>query len=372
MARLPGISSAPGQRDVGVRRVLPVLVLRVQRHAGLDQEAVGDRRRPRALIRLHFDGGIDRRLRHHVERARQRAADQEAVPLVVVVVVEEGQLVARRRLGRQADGGRLRELVVDRLLVRRRVQQVARVRVEEHVGDVLVGPLRRVAGPEPEAVADDRAAKRRVDEPQLAQAVRLVLADATSDELVAHVVGLQVGRREAGEELARPVVAAVARDHVDAHAARLDLGGVARVVDRVFGVVAVGEEHVRRVAVAGDRFHAHAVDLHHLVLALAAVDRQPLVVDAALAADVHRQRRADHAVTDHAGNQDPQVLERLAARNGVDDVAIDSGVLLDVGDVYRRRGAGDGNRFLDRADRQLCVDVGLEAGAQDDPFAQDR
>ena len=252
-----------------------------------------------------------------------------------------------------------------------RVEDGLRSLVEDAARE-RVGLLRRVRREEPDPVAHERAADDRVDRPHLVDQGRCeagVLGQQVG--VVLDVVRVQPLEGERGEYVAAPVVAPLARDHVDPHAARLDIGRAGGVVERQFLEVGVGENGVvgalrQRVA------DVHAVDLELLVFLVAAVDSQPLQRLAADAALVLRQARQVAVVAAHAGHQQRVRLERLAGGDAVDDLAVHDLPLLDVLDVDYRCCPGDGDRLLDVAYPELDVDVGGEAAVQHDPLAQHR
>jgi hypothetical protein len=74
----------------------------------------------------------------------------------------------------------------------------------------------------------------------------------------------------------------------------------------------------------------------------------------------------------HAGNQRRHVVGGTARRNVVDDFAVDDALPFRVLYVDDRRLAGDGDRFFERADAHLGVNLGGERACQHDAFALHR
>ena len=224
--------------------------------------------------------------------------------------------------------------------------------------DVLLA----VAAPVPELVALDRAADFEAEVVDVLD--RRARARALRANLVGDVVGLERVVRVVDAAAALEAIGSAARHEVDADAAgllrRIRAAGrdlhllhhVEVVVDRRgAGRRHVGDVHAveRPLVVAGA---GAAADVARLLAGLAAAD-----VDA-----IHRDVR-------HALEHDPRVarrrdvLQRLEVEGrlgrgglGVDDRAL----------------AADRHRFLNGRDRQLLVDLGREADADDDALADDR
>jgi hypothetical protein len=74
----------------------------------------------------------------------------------------------------------------------------------------------------------------------------------------------------------------------------------------------------------------------------------------------------------HAGHERSEGERVARGRQRIDQGVIEDLLLLRVLHVHDRRFAGDGNRLLDRADRQLCVDGRRERTGQLDRVTPDR
>jgi hypothetical protein len=129
-----------------------------------------------------------------------------AAPFDAAVVVHR-QLVARRQLPRQAQGGIGQPLIVERLLARRR----------KRVAEEIVGAPAAQRAEEPEPVLHDRPAECQVDVVDRVDAI--LRPEAERHELVIEVVALHAGVGAGRERAAVELIAAIARNHVDLHAA---------------------------------------------------------------------------------------------------------------------------------------------------------
>ena len=225
----------------------------------------------------------------------------------------------------------------------------------EAAGDRLVHLPAARAHEEPELVAHDGPAVGRVEVPE--QGVALRRRGAARDlRRHARVVG---GQRVAGVprvELPAVGVAALARDHVDAHPAPRGLGGhAARLVGHLLGgqlvvvvldaAVPVGAVDELPVDGHADLPPAHAVGHHDRLLRRG---RQADLGTVQLDADDELRRR----------------LHVAAGRDGVEHFGVEH--LHPAGGLHvdHRRRAGDGHRLLERADREFRVHRGREAGRQ--------
>ena len=339
------------------------------RHAGLEQQPVGLRPRPRQLVDV--GPGFRRECRVRLEKERPQRASLQPVRIAGSAVRPVGlELVFLRKLE-----GEVQRLLVGVGFVVRRPAQVpleeegGRIHGEEHAGRLQAGLLRGLRHEEPDAVADDRPAERRGERPGLVQ--RRAAQQALVHQILIQVVRQQVREAERGEEAAAEVVRPFPGNHADRHAAGLDLGRVAGVAERH-----LLERRVREVGPRGPLQErvadVHPVEGHHLVRLVAAVDGHRPQRLQGQPAGVLREARAERVLADHARNEQPVAVDRLPRRDAVDDLAVDHRDLLDVLDVHDRGGAGYGDRLLDVADRHLDVDVGREPARELDPLAHER
>ncbi len=251
-------------------------------------------------------------------------------------LVVEGDLVARRRLRRQADAAILQEVVVDALLA---------VEVEA-VGDRLIDAPVPAGHEEPEPVAHDRSAQRDVVvEDALDVRHRFQTARA---QLVAEVVALQAAGRVAGERRAPERVPAVLGHHADADAARERLrGDGARLVAHLLvREIVVIDRRIAAVTVHG--CGSESVDLHRHVARLGAVDREIRDLVALRSADIRPGNR-------HARCRDGDGLKVPRGGQRVEQFARQHVLRLRALDVHERRRPRDGDRLLNRADFHFRV-----------------
>ena len=348
------------------RRVLPLLVapvLDVRRIARLEQQPAADGRRPLGRPRV-VDGRalvVGRRGRVVAGAVRPEAVLEDPVHV-------GGELVRRVRLVRQAqqaagdgvgvDAGQQLAPVLAVELHRTRIEiarpSAVHVAVEA-AGDRLVHLPAARAHEEPELVAHDRPAVGGVQVPE--QGVALGRRGAAGDlRRDARVVGGQRVARVPRVELPAERVAALARDHVDAHPAPRGLGGhaaglvghllggqlVVVVLDAAVAVGAVDELPVHRHA---DLPPAHPVSHHDGLL--------------------RRRGQADlGAIQLDADNELRGRLHVATGRDGVEHLGVEH--LDPAGRLHVDDGrlARDGHRLLERADRKLRVHRGGEAGRQ--------
>ena len=332
----------PGLEDALLVAGVPVAV--VQREADLDECPRAERRCPL--------GGSGVVVGRGPERRRGLDVGTEAVlvePALAHLVEHGGELVPVADLPREPQVP-VRDAVV--------VDAGAAVPIDAvgHAGVDDVAPGRRE---EPQPVAGERAAHGDVvvvDEVDLRH-----LADAQVAQPLVPVVRLEVGRRLAGEHLAAVAVAALLRDHVHAQAALLRLGGVPR-----RGVRRLGREQRVQIglvaAVLEDRADDHAVDLDRVVGSVEPAAHHLGLLRPGRAADI----RLVHL---DAGDEQRVGPRAAAGRDGLLDLLghhLDALHLLHVDD---RRGAGDGDRLLDAADRHGDVEVQRHVAEQLDLVA---
>ena len=233
---------------------------------------------------------------------------------------------------------------------------VARVLVEGLATDEKVADLRTPGDKVPELVFDNRAAGAGVVVP-----VPLVRIDGRQAQ-VFHALGevapLQPGVRVAAEEGRPERIAAIARDVVDACAARGPVRGHAGGIERDFHRgCRISERHVDRLT-THERARSHTVD--HDARVAEAVDRGNAVQWlGGRAADVPGGR-------DRTRHERAQPLRRPIGRQRVDQLVVEHRLLCGRLDVDDRCRAGDGDGFCNRADFQLRVDRNrLRAGQLD-------
>ena len=349
----------------------PLVDLRV---AHLEQRAAADGRRPLGLERVVV------RLARVAEAGRlnRLAGGRELALLPLEDAVEvRADLVALRDLRRQPQQDAADVLLGDRPLGgrhRRVVGDAADALVGIVAGDpgaalevVLddfrahVGAQRRLEGareelvdrdgasrPEvPQLVLQDRAAERGVDVVDVGDA--LVRRQPEVLDLLREVVGLPaLVQREAHVVRSAELVAAVLRDHVQAQAARRDLGVVAGgghrhlLAQRL--VVVVHDQ-----AVAHLRVDDHAVDLHGGVPRGGPVHRHADLLHHLRPADVRPGQ--PHALREVADG-----LRVARCRQCIDGVALDDLRPRRALHVHDGRLAGDRDGLFEGADRQRAVD----------------
>ena len=224
----------------------------------------------------------------------------------------------------------------------------------EAVGRRLVDLEPPEAAEEPEAVADDGTAHGVVE--VVDQVDRLARRGAAILQPLRELVLLEPGLAEAEVLLPAQRVATLAADHVDPHAAGRGLGrDAARLVDHLLVGEMVVVVLVRPVvpgahdelAVDGDRGlpDAHAVDRHVGLL--------------------RRGRQADlRTVQLDPRDQLRGRLQVVAGGDGVEHLAVEHLDAAGGRDVHDRGLTRDGDRLLESADRQHCVDRGHETGRQ--------
>ena len=162
----------------------------------------------------------------------------------------------------------------------------------------------------------------------------------------AAVVGREVFAGEVAEELPVERVAAVARHHVDAHAALAHFGGIGAgdVADFLEARVVPVDTAVG--ALRAEVVEPKAFDGLHRVARAAVLERRLLQL--ARAADVARQRAAAAERERGARNHDADRLDVAAGRQRIEHFARHDDALRDVRRVDDRRFAGDRDRLLER------------------------
>ena len=353
--------------------------------ATFEQELVGVRARPLRHVDAAGRGDL-----HAGGLGRNRRRDAPMVAILLLLVVVDRDLVLARHLPRNAARVADDVAIVDAGLREVRVVDELRgVLVEIRVGLGLLGapvPERVV---EPDLVAHDGTANRWIDVPDLLDHVnvgqrvvgveglaaaqvraRAGLADAVDDARGAAVVGAEVLARVVHDHRTAERVAAVARHHVDAHAAlahfrRVGAGHIAELFK-----AAVVPIHAGVGALGAEVVEAEAFNRLHRVARAAELERGLLEV--ARAADVARQRAAAADGECGARNHDTDGLDVAAGRERITDFLGHHHALRDVRGVDDRRFAGDGQRFGQLADLQVDVDRRGEVRRQLDPFADDR
>ena len=186
--------------------------------------------------------------------------------------------------------------------------------------------------------------------------------EAERHEIVVQVVALHALVAAGREDRAAKLVAAVARDHVDLHAAHRRFGRQrAGLIADLFHQ-AVVEVEAGLVAAEPDVLDLHVVDHEHVVVVRRAVHLQRRLLHDLRAAHVGR-------VGGDAGNQLADGERILAGGNGVERLAVHHRLRHRVAHVDERRRAGDGDRLLELTDLQLDVDRGGERRGQADAFA---
>ena len=337
-----------------------VVALVVGRRSGLDIDPV--RRGGRVL---HRAGGVDRRVPDDAGFGRVESGGHRGAAILQEAIVVDRQLVLRAHLPRHARLEAADALRIDALIAarerrgRRRfrardaVERVGRQRVEDEVAD---------RPEDPDAVLLDRATERALDVVQLADAV--AGPEAAVHQVLRDVVALEALSLVAEEQAAARLVAAVARNHVESHAAAGDVGRrAARRVDHLLAHRAV--EVALHRAVDVDAVDHQPVYLHRRLRRAGAVRRHVGLLHGLRSADVRLvQRDAGHELT-HA-------LDRAAGRNRVEGIAVEHLRLGRALDVHDRRRAGDGQRLFERADLELDVDGHREVGRQLEPLTLDR
>ena len=328
------------------------VVDRHREHRRFGEQPAADRRRPLDLADV-----VELRGLHHVgdrivDARGQPVVGTMAAPLDAAIVVER-ELVVPVRLQRQAHGVVADVLIVDRLRPGRR----------ERVAQEVVGAPATVGREEPEAIALDRSAEREVG---VVDALHPVLDLETEiDEILRQVVRLHVSVRAGDEDGAAIGVAAVARDHVDLHAAhrRLRRQRAGLVAD--FFHQPVVEVEAGLVAAEADVLNLDAVDHEHVVVVRRAVHLERRLLHDLRAADIGR-RGGD------AGDELSDRERILAGRDRVEPLAAHHRLRYRSAHVDERRLARHRHRLLQRADRHLGVDRRGERGGQADLVALHR
>ena len=263
-----------------------------------------------------------------------------------LVIVVGGDLVPWIHLPRQPQ-----RVIPDALIVdaRRTVGIKA-------VGDDVVVADVPVRAEEPEPVALDRPAERRVRiEDEIHGVGRL---QAAVDQILREVVGLKraVGVPEVGRAV--EPVAAFTRDEIEVRAAGRDLGAESGGLDGDFLAHRVV---VIRVAVAAthQRVHLHPVDVDRGVFRHAHVRRQTWI---------HRRARAaDILVADLGAHRERALgLIHPGHRDRIEEIAAEHRRPLRVLHVDDRRLPRDRHRFFDGSKLHLGIDRGREIGRQVD------
>ena len=312
-----------------------------EREAGLEQQAVADRRGP-LRVRVVVVDGVD------VRRGGVAVLEgAELVEPVAVRLVDVGDpLVGVVHLRGEPDETAPDAVVVDG-------GRAVPVRGVEHL---LVGAPLAPRGEEPDPVLPDGPAEPELGIVGAGQPGLGPLRDADPPQPLVEVVLGQGARGGAAEERSAEAVAPLARGDVDPHAAvsRLRVhrvGGDGHLL-RHLGVVvrldaAVVEEGVQR----------HAVDLQGRLARARPAAEHPALLHGARAADVGPNRLDPR-------HQRGVVPEAAAGRNRLLGLA---GQRLDPRHplhVHDRGLAADGDRLLERADRQRRVDRQREVAGQ--------
>ncbi len=272
-------------------------------------------------------------------------------------IVVDRELVLRAHLPGDARLEALDALRIDRLLGARQRGRGRRFGAGESVEGVRRQRVEReVAGrtEEPDLVLLNRAAERAFDVVQLADAVAGL--QAAGDEVRTDVVALETLLLQAQEDAAARLVAAVARNHVQADAAAGDVSRRARGgVDHFLAHRAV--EIALHRAVHVDAVHQQPVHLHGRLRRAGAVRRHVGLLHGLRTADVRLvQRDADDQLS-HA-------LDGAAGGNRVQRFAIEDLRFRGALHVDGRRRPGDRQRFFERADLQFRVHGHREVGGK--------
>ena len=166
-------------------------------------------------------------------------------------------------------------------------------------------------------------------------------------------------------------VATLARDDVDAQAAKRLLGGHGRVIDGHFlRGAGVGHE-VRELPSRQDVAEPDAIELKARVAGPSAMNRKRRVLEVVRATDVG-ERAAPGLGRRQARDQHHHVDVAAAGRDRLDHLLIEHALLRRALNVDDRAVTGDGDRLLERTDAQVDVDRGDEGARQLDSFAPHR
>ena len=235
---------------------------------------------------------------------------------------------------------------------RRAVLRRARPHVGEHAREVVLRAVVPEAAEEPQLVLNDRAAEHRVDVPELLHAVDRF--QPAVDEILRQVVGLEIRCREIAEDVTAERVAAFFRDQVDADAAAGGVRGAA--AGLVHHLLRAGVVHVALDgAVALQAVDDHPIHQHGRLRCARAVHREISLLHGLRSADVRSGQR-------DADDQLPHRLQRVRVRHRVEDLPLQNRRARVALHVDNRRLARDGHGLGERADLQLDVDGGREAG----------
>jgi hypothetical protein len=332
---------------------------------GLEQQLVGDWRGDLAVFLAQSrEASIACGFRGDV------GADVVRTVAPAVGLVGPGDLHLWRHLIRHADTAIELVALVDSALARiRDVQPFVRlelIEIAENRGLVLDLV---VAGrkPEPHLVALERPADRSVEVVVLDDLVGH--GQPRGSQLVAVVVALHAVVGEGQEARPGELVAAVARDEVDPHAAG---GQVGRERCRVDGDLR-RRSHVGRLTAdvaAGLKGHrVDAIDGDALIRCAAAVSSQA-------AADILNLRAADvgGSVAARIRSRDHPRQRHVitGARQGIDDVGTEDALLCERARIDDRRFTGHRDRFFERADAHLGIEIRSRRPCQRDALALER
>src|SRR5262249_8588678 len=310
-----------------IRLTIPRTALRDISNACLEQEATGQRCRPRGL-----DDFVEVVQRGRGFRRYQRRDAKCAMARGVVVVIG-GELVARGGLPRHSLGQAHADVIADS-----RPSQVRRVcapvgrQVLVQTRYVAVGACPAETRIRPDPVAHNRAAEGGIHQPELFRLVRF--PDADRSQFIGDVAGRELRAREVGEEDALRRVPALAWNHVHADAAGFRLGRAGAQLERVLLDAAILEHDAARVADRCGALDAHPVYLQPHVVGPPAMDAQHIVRLACLASDVYR------AIPRYTGNELTELLKLLRRGKGVDRITGQHGGLPYVLDIHDGAGAG--------------------------------
>ncbi len=191
---------------VGLLLEAELVVDRQREHRELGEQLVRHRRAPLELPDVVQPGGLLDRRHRLVDAGVDPVVRPVAAPLRAAIV-ERGELVPCGRLPGQPERA-VRDALIVHGLRAARVERVAQV--------VVRGPA-AIGAEEPQPVAENRPAVGQVD---VVHALDPVPGDeAERHQLVVRVVALEARVAAGGEDGAAELVAAVARNHVDLHAA---------------------------------------------------------------------------------------------------------------------------------------------------------
>ncbi len=264
---------------------------------------------------------------------------------------EAGRVVLGERVVVDLAAGHVR-LVEQRLRLRQLVPvDAVRIRLR----DAFAG-----SSEEPEPVASDRTSDSGAAFPRFLERAKPLRIQVAGKQLVADVAADETGSGVRKHGLPRERVATIARDHRQLQAAEVAIGAAAGALDHDFLDVQLAEDEAADGA-ADDLL----VDAVHNRLRLWRA--------------MHAEPRLRPVVTGTlrlygqigAGNECGQHREATASGQGVERLALELRLIARAADVHERRLAGDGERFLDRADGHVGVHGGDELAAQLDAFAPD-